>query len=622
MSDHAFSKISSMAGPKVPARHQTLNAFLKLTTTIPFDRAAVVRAVESNCEILRHCLTFITLSGAPITRWHEQMTDQAFSDLALKLANSTQSQSPAEPHDGWQRSRLAHLIATGLGQALVFEKERCHRFELLAEMLAFGDQLADAGSQSNEELGANWLADRGASNVDCDVLRYQKESLEVLREASDDLILMSLTGRIADAMLNSFELPDEYFELLHDRFGLSEETVHHLFENAYVSLRAENDKVLARDDFDRRLGLANLAQQFVACRDDSAILDLAAECFGVSNLLIAKIQESSLLVDYDCEQIRISMNTGSSVISQAYQTQTAFSAEGNALAAIVDKQLLSRMAADVLWLVPFANGVAICAVKQAIANPDPFLLDAFSRACEQLSIEEADAEQTMIGLDEVQTRVRELTHEVNNPLAIVQNYLKTLSLRLGSDSSAQTDIKTISDEMLRIGTIIQKYAEIGQEPSGDITLTNINQVIADLAGVVSGGHPQIEFETELDKALPGLEIRAAEFKQVLLNLMKNAAEALAGQQNAKLALRTRGQVNLNGFHFVEVVVEDNGPGIDKNIYQELFLANNSSKGEGHSGIGLSVAHKLIMEMGGYISCRSDETGTQFQILLPTNELEL
>ena len=108
----------------------------------------------------------------------------------------------------------------------------------------------------------------------------------------------------------------------------------------------------------------------------------------------------------------------------------------------------------------------------------------------------------------------------------------------------------------------------------------------------------------------------------LLNLLKNAAEALeagdGSQSNAEVLLGS-GQVNVNGAHFIEVVVEDNGPGIAAEIYQNLFSPNNSSKGEGHSGIGLSVVHRLISEMGGSISCRNSTAGCQFQILLPTIE---
>lgn len=618
MPGQAFSKISSMAGPQVPARHQTLNEFLRLATTRPFDRSAAIRAIESNLEVFYQCLKFVSVNNESIVTWHKSISDQVLCDLALTLSNSVQRQDANEPQPGWQQARLTQLLVGGLGGKLRIDEQQSYRLTLLSGLLGLGELLAQ------DVQAADWLSERGFNAPDCDVLRFQHEGLEALQESPAQLVLPVIASRIAEAMLNGFELSEEHYELLVEQFEFSEQDVHQIFEQAYIELRVENDRLLGRDDFDQRLALANLAQQFLASRTEQSILDLANECFGVSAFAVAIVHEDKLRLQYQGELFEVSHASSSSNLARAFQIQSEFSAEGNALAAIVDKQIYSRMAANVLWYLPFERGVAVCALdqkmdqnmEQSLEQVDGYLLAAFVSACESVAGESNFDQKAMIGLDEVQARVRELTHEVNNPLAIVQNYLKTLSLRLGSDSSAQTDIKTISDEMLRIGGIIQKYAEIGQEQETEVLPVDLNNTIEEMAAVVGGANQSIDVITDLDQNLPELLIPLSEFKQVLLNLMKNGVEALEGVKAPELCVSSRGQVNLNGTHYIEIAVTDNGPGIPREVYQNLFQANNSSKGGDHSGIGLSVANRLVMEMGGHIGCRSDYHGTQFQILLP------
>ncbi|MFT5692881.1 MAG: signal transduction histidine kinase, partial [Oceanicoccus sp.] len=85
----------------------------------------------------------------------------------------------------------------------------------------------------------------------------------------------------------------------------------------------------------------------------------------------------------------------------------------------------------------------------------------------------------------------------------------------------------------------------------------------------------------------------------------------------KITISSEASVSFSGRHFVGIYIEDNGPGIDEKIKKNLFSPVTSTKGDGHSGLGLSIVKKLIDEMSGSIVCRSSApNGTQFQILLP------
>lgn len=633
-----------MAGPEIPARHQTLNHFLNLVTSEPFDRTAALHAVEQHHELFSQGLSFVAVAGRSISEWHTEVSNQALIDLGTLVGNSELGKHGLAPDDGqktlWQRSRLAQLLTERFAARLNCSKTDIRRMSLLAGLLGVGhQQLAVTDSwvsraeliemelaqhqQRGDQVAAEWLSQRGFSETDCDVLRYQYEPADTLNEAPQDIALVALAGRIADSLLRDCEFPEGYTEVFVRRFHIMLADVQAEAEEAYSAFRAENDRILGARDFHEHLAKANLGEQLGHVATEAELLEVAAECFQVRQICLAKEGEEALTLSYRGDTFSLPTNQGASAITRAFQSQTVFSAGGNALVAIVDKQILSRMAANVLWLVPTQQGVAVCGIdsETTAEAADPFLIKAFKTGIDCLLAESQAGSAGMIEIDLVQNRIRELNHEVNNPLAIVQNYLKTLSLRLGPDDAAQGNIKTISDEMLRIGSIISKYAEIGVAPA-DIAPLDVNSLLRKHSAIVQAAHPEVKFTLSLDEQLPALALPEVEFTQVLLNLLKNAAEALEsenGRQSSPEVLLGSGQVNVNGAHFIEVVVEDNGPGIAPEIYQNLFAPNNSSKGEGHSGIGLSVVHRLITEMGGSISCRNSTAGCQFQILLPTLE---
>ena len=147
----------------------------------------------------------------------------------------------------------------------------------------------------------------------------------------------------------------------------------------------------------------------------------------------------------------------------------------------------------------------------------------------------------------------------------------------------------------------------------------MNELLQRLTGVFRGSQPNVAFSFELDSAMPAILSRADQLKQVVVNLLKNATEVLEEQVSAQIFIATSSQVNLGGQHYVEILIQDNGPGIPAEIYQNLFSANNSGKGAGHSGIGLSVANHLISDLGGLMSCKTSNVGTVFQVLLPIEQ---
>jgi len=256
---------------------------------------------------------------------------------------------------------------------------------------------------------------------------------------------------------------------------------------------------------------------------------------------------------------------------------------------VTDLQVMDRLAAQTLLIQPLGPvaGVLVCglpagaALRPAVSTT---LLMAFAGAVADAFVQQqlTAADPSQIPVEYLQQRVREVTHEVNNPLAIVQNYLHVLSLKLDEDAPVQADITTIGTELTRVAHIVEKYSEIGLTSDLLAQSVDVNDILTQLVSVIRGGQVDISFELQLDPAMPQVVLSPDSLKQVIINLVKNATEALRGTVavNKTLRIETTAAVNVGGQEFIEIAITDNGPGISPEIRQHLFLAENSTKAGG------------------------------------------
>ena len=218
-----------------------------------------------------------------------------------------------------------------------------------------------------------------------------------------------------------------------------------------------------------------------------------------------------------------------------------------------------------------------------------------------------------------QQKIREAVHEANNPLGIIKNYLKILSLKQEEDSELQEEIKVIETEIERVRQILTKLGN-NSESEDKESFVDLNKIITGINKVFSASIPEdkaLKVEPDLDPELPFILGKENSLKQILINLLKNAAEACV--ENGVIKVETRSNLNMNQINYVLINIIDNGPGIAENIMQNLFKPGNTSKDGSHSGSGLAVVKTFVEELGGIISCQSDQRGTTFALLLPRPE---
>ena len=218
-------------------------------------------------------------------------------------------------------------------------------------------------------------------------------------------------------------------------------------------------------------------------------------------------------------------------------------------------------------------------------------------------------------VSEFQLASKRVAHEVNNPLTIIKNYLGVLNRKTGGDQTIGQDLAVLSEEIDRVAQIVNEFASSQQglsqeECHPDSVLDYACRLFLESQSV----NPAVRIKCIPAKSDARVGISSSRMSQILLNLIKNANEAMPG--GGEIELRNAGVVRRDGRDFVAISVSDNGPGIPGDILNQLFSAARSTKGGPHRGLGLSIVHELITGAGGRISCRSDRSGTAFDILLP------
>lgn len=296
--------------------------------------------------------------------------------------------------------------------------------------------------------------------------------------------------------------------------------------------------------------------------------------------------------------------------------------------AVIDKQVLKLCKTEHILCLPLVRdeqpiGVLVLGLNTADNNPrisKPVLVaglcDELAGAIKHHQQQMQNAGAAANGNGELQTKIREAVHEASNPLSIISNYLEMLRLKLGEGNQVQGDISVIKQEIDRVGVILLRLREpdVVEANDGQVEL---NKLVSDLARIFEQSlcmTKQIKLQLKLAENMPVVQSNVTHLQQILTNLIKNAIEALPPGGN--IIVSTEYGTVVNGRVFARISVADNGPGIAEPVLRQLFSPVTSTKGAGHSGIGLSIVKKLVDEIRGSIHCKSSKVGTEFQVFIP------
>lgn len=216
-----------------------------------------------------------------------------------------------------------------------------------------------------------------------------------------------------------------------------------------------------------------------------------------------------------------------------------------------------------------------------------------------------------------------IAHEVNQPLAAITNYARAgqrfLARAEPDVAEAKLALDEIASEALRAGSIIQRLRRLIDGQRGERQATDVNELVEELqllTGADARAHgTRLRFD--LERPLPAVCIDPAELQHVLLNLARNALEALSMDPVADREVHITTRRAADGT--VEISVCDNGPGVSDEILARMFDPFSTSKPSG-TGLGLAVGRSLVKSMGGRLDYAPVEPrGARFSIHLPVDE---
>jgi nitrogen fixation/metabolism regulation signal transduction histidine kinase len=226
---------------------------------------------------------------------------------------------------------------------------------------------------------------------------------------------------------------------------------------------------------------------------------------------------------------------------------------------------------------------------------------------------------------------RRLAHEIKNPLTPIQLSAERLRRHVQTAVAAPpaterlvlecTDV--IITEVEALKGLVDEFAQFARLRGPRMAPGNLNRLIEDALGLYGGVLQQggLTIERHLDQALPPVRFDAEQIRQVILNLVDNALEALGGPHAPRRPDGRAPAIEVGTFHdltsgMVRLTVADNGPGVPATERDKLFMPYYSTKGRG-SGLGLAIVRRIVAEHGGVIEARDARpTGTMFTVELP------
>jgi two-component system nitrogen regulation sensor histidine kinase GlnL len=256
---------------------------------------------------------------------------------------------------------------------------------------------------------------------------------------------------------------------------------------------------------------------------------------------------------------------------------------------------------------------ATCTVTPVDLSPVRLVLE-FQQMDQQLRI--AREERMLIQQQANAELLRNLAHEIRNPLGGLRGAAQLLEHELPQPSLREYT-QVIIKEADRLQSLMDRLMAPHRVPKYE--LTNIHEVLERVRSLLLAESPEgIVIRRDYDTSLPDLVGDREKLIQAVLNIARNAVQAMQGQGEIVLRTRAERQVTLAKKRYrvaIKLQIIDNGPGIPDAIRERIFYPLVSGR-EGGSGLGLTLAQNFITQHHGMIECESQPGRTCFTILLP------
>ncbi len=600
----ASFRLRTQAGTTYSAVPRTLSYLLNLSLDPATEKHQLVAAVENDPAILAEFLALETPEKLDV--WHKPFNHVHFLVTAARLVTEHIKQRPSL--EQWESNRVRW-------QNALFQ-------QFLVENIAISLNYPSATEARLTGLLASTIENRALNLPDHsrDAIRFQFAPVDALKDTHQLIRIIATTNQLQQN--TSVPLREDYLDgwdltginlsaeikKAREKVSLLLKTIEQPYDSSvdqYHSDMRHLNHAMQRFQYKSMFD-----QQFAAAESlITEVGQLGAVLFELRNCTIFELTEEGL------RQNTRMITSDKSIVAKAAETKSIVTSTDCSLI-VIDQQMLEKSGSDTLIAAPLVHRGKVIGVLVAGANtgePAEYLndLEIFTRSI--ASALSNSAATGMISVEELQHKAKEINHEVNNPFTIAQNYLKILSLKLGEEHEATGSINTISNEIQRAAELIKQYSHIGDKIVSDAARTNCNDLVEELTSMFKGSYPDITFTTQLDNDEPVTNLPPEQFKQVMINLLKNAAEAM--NSTGEILIRSTANIQFPDANYIELEITDTGPGIATELKDNLFTPGATSKPDPNAGLGLGIVKDIINSAAGTISFRTGDKGTTFKLLL-------
>lgn len=580
--------------------------------------------------------------------------------IARSLAKLTSYHNPEEAY-------LAGLLHD-IGK-LIFENYSQHEYSALIHTDISSQELLQRETEkyniTHDKIAARLLEIWGIPEVISEAIKYHHAATDEITEAHHLVKIINLSNSITT---NTNTASESLFNHGYRLFDLSDAVLTDILKNAKAEVRKiavlmeidigemDSESGANTKDEEKQIQLAQEVRNIALAQgamhlltedtkgiDYSAIQKSTMILFGLdrSCLFIYENDTNTLTLEHTTSQVNKIILEGLEIkgdstslvaeVINSKEIRAYFPDNKESNQPVVDKQIVTAFKTEGMICIPLTKAgqylgviaVGISHAQYTQIKEKQSLLDLYaseiaSRVDAVRSGHKIREDYIKNSQTQLRTKAREIIHEVNNPLAIIRNYLRLLGERINENDPAHKDLEVISEEIDRVGSIILKCDEEFDKTGTPAKLQkiNVNEMLVSMNNIMAASiyaTHNIKARLNLDEHVGLIEVNINSLKQVFTNLIKNAVEAMLNKKELSIATRN---INVNGKDFVEIEISDTGPGIPGEVLKNLYKPVTSTKGKLHSGLGLSIVKNLIDDMNGAITCKTGESGTVFSIHFP------
>ncbi len=458
-------------------------------------------------------------------------------------------------------------------------------------------------------------------------------------------IFVTLVGRFNTMYLNAVLASIAELVLFSPLQSMVEARIHQFFfrerfdlETAVLELRRRLAHVLEIREM-TEIVLADLERSRRVTAASVYLRDVATEPGGAAFILEGQIGEAAKVVRVEETSSRVltdRLSRGTVVAEEVERELGEALDAGDAHGAAQLRELWARLE-DVGGGAAFAVKADDGELMGLLVVEDDRVRDAYSP--EEIALLETLAGQlaTVVENSRAYARVKErdrlaalgamaagLAHEVKNPLGAIKGAAQLLAESTSEGASVHDHefVGIILEEVERLDRVVSSILDYARVRTSEVDPIDVNAAVRRTLQILAPSHgDQLEVDVELAESLPTARIDPEQLRQVVMNLVTNAAQAMGGRGRVSVATTHRRSARAtwpvtlaNGA--VEIRVADTGPGISNKVLKNLFIPFFTTKAKG-TGLGLAISQRIVQNAGGTIDVQTSAgVGTTFIVVLP------